>query len=176
MSGETVVEAGYRTGALGRCAEMHARFYARTVGFGRTFEAIVAAGLAEFCGRMDRPCNQLWTAVRDGRLVGTVAIDGEDMGAGTAHLRWFIVDDEARGTGAGRRLLSAAIAFCEQQRFDSIQLWTFRGLDAARRLYEAEGFALTQERPGRQWGTDVLEQRFVRPVGAQPGARPDAGA
>ncbi len=43
-----------------------------------------------------------------------------------------------------------------------VHLWTFRGLDAARRLYEANGFALVEEQPGRQWGEEVIEQRFVR--------------
>lgn len=161
------VEAGYRPGALARCAEMHALYYAREAGFGAAFEAIVASGLAEFSGRLDRPCNGLWLALREGRVVGTVAIDGEDMGPGIAHLRWFIVDDGARGGGAGRKLLSAAVAFCEAQGFDAIHLWTFQGLHAARHLYEAQGFALAEERQGRQWGTEVLEQRFVRPIAKQ---------
>ncbi|MBI1772590.1 MAG: GNAT family N-acetyltransferase, partial [Burkholderiales bacterium] len=80
-----------------------------------------------------------------------------------AHLRWFIVDDELRGGGIGRRLLKEAISFCEQQQFSEIQLWTFKGLDAARRLYEEAGFVLLEELPGRQWGEEVVEQRFSRP-------------
>ena len=43
---------------------------------------------------------------------------------------------------------------------------TFRGLDAARKLYEAYGFALAEEWPGRQWGKQMFEQRFVRPARA----------
>lgn len=158
------IEAGYRVGALARCVEMHARYYSRVVGFGCSFEALVASGLAEFSGRLDRPCNELWLAIRDEQVIGTVAIDGEDMGTGVAHLRWFIVDDDARGCGAGRKLLSAAIEFCERLGFDEIHLWTFQGLDTARHLYEAQGFSLAEERPGRQWGMEVLEQRFVRPI------------
>lgn len=162
MQDAVVVEAGYRAGAIGRCVEMHARFYAQLVGFGRTFEALVAEGMAEFVGRLDRPCNELWCARRGERIVGTIAIDGEDMGSGIAHLRWFIMDDEARGSGAGRCLLSEAVTFCEQQRFEAIHLWTFDGLRAARYLYEAFDFKLAEERLGEQWGSRVLEQRFAR--------------
>ncbi|MFZ6871340.1 bifunctional helix-turn-helix transcriptional regulator/GNAT family N-acetyltransferase [Undibacterium sp. Di27W] len=155
---------GYRPGVLGRAVEMHARYYAGFAGFGHFFEAKVASGMAEFAGRMDKSCNQLWFAMREAQVVAVIAIDGEDLGSNIAHLRWFIVDDEVRGSGIGRRLLSEAISFCEQQQFSKIQLWTFRGLDTARRLYEAAGFVLREERPGRQWGEEVMEQRFSRPV------------
>lgn len=158
------IEAGYRAGALGRCAEMHACYYAREAGFGASFEALVASGLAEFSGRLGRSCNCLWLALQEGRIVGTVAIDGEDMGPGIAHLRWFIVDDGVRGGGAGKGLLAAALGFCEAKGFDAIHLWTFRGLHAARHLYETHGFVLTEERPGRQWNAEVMEQHFVRSV------------
>jgi GNAT superfamily N-acetyltransferase len=92
-----------------------------------------------------------------------VAIDGEDLGPGIAHPRWFIVADEVRGHGVGRELLDAAVRFSDRHGFQQIQLWTFRGLDAARRLYEAQGFELVEERPGRQWGPEVMEQHFMRP-------------
>lgn len=161
-----LIESGHRPGVIGRAVEMHARFYGREVGFGRFFEAKVAAGLAEFAGRLDKPCNRLWSAVRSGgTVVGTVAVDGEDLGQGVAHLRWFIVDDGLRGGGIGRRLLAEAVAFCDARGFAETRLWTFRGLDAARRLYEAQGFVLAEELPGRQWGEAVVEQRFVRGLG-----------
>lgn len=165
LPADITIETGYRSGALARCIEMHARYYAAAAGFGLSFEAIVAAGLGAFCGRLERPQNGLWLAVQDDRIVGTVAVDGEDLGGNIAHLRWFIVDDSSRGSGAGTRLLAAAIAFCERQRFDAIHLWTFHGLHAARHLYEKHGFALVEEWQGRQWGSEVLEQRFVRPGG-----------
>lgn len=42
-----------------------------------------------------------------------------------------------------------------------IYLWTFAGLDAARRLYDDFGFRLVEEQAGETWGTRVTEQRFV---------------
>ena len=156
------VERGYRSGAIGRCVEMHAVYYARIAGFGRPFEAQVAAGMADFTARLGKPCNGLWLAVRGERIVGTVAIDGEDLGEGVAHLRWLIVADDQRGQGLGLGLLREALAFCDGEDFTETHLWTFRGLDAARRLYEAHDFLLAEERLGPQWGESVLEQRFVR--------------
>lgn len=155
-------DEGYRPGVIGRAVEMHARYYGRTAGFGRVFERRVAADMAAFAERMDRPGNGFWSASVEGAVVGTVAIDGEDLGPGLAHLRWFIVDDGLRGAGVGRALLERAMAFCDRQGFAETHLWTFRGLDAARHLYEANGFTLAEEWPGSQWGTEVTEQRFVR--------------
>lgn len=156
------IETGYAPCLVGSGAALHAAYYARAAGFGQPFEAGVASGLAEFTGRLDRRCNAVWRAMQGGSIAGMVALDGEDLGQGIGHLRWFIVADEVRGQGVGRRLLDAAVRFSDGLGLPEIHLWTFRGLDAARHLYEATGFALVEERPGRRWGPEVMEQRFVR--------------
>ncbi|MBZ8133713.1 helix-turn-helix domain-containing GNAT family N-acetyltransferase [Afifella sp. IM 167] len=157
-----VLGTGYLPGIVGRIAEMHATYYSRTSGFDAAFEGRVAAGLADFVTRLDRPQNGLWHAAKAGRIGASIAIDGEDLGAGRAHLRWFIVDSELRGAGLGGRLLAEALAFCDARGFAETQLWTFRGLDAARHLYVRHGFVLAEEYRGDQWGREVVEQRFVR--------------
>ena len=153
---------GYQTGLIARITDMHARYYARESGLGQHFESVVASGLAEFCHRLDKPVNGIWTALSGEQIVGSVAVDGEDLGSNTAHLRWFIVGDGVRGGGVGRRLLSTALAFADEQGFDETHLWTFSGLSAARHLYESMGFTLAEEWQGDQWGKAVMEQRFVR--------------
>lgn len=153
---------GYRPGLIARITEMHARYYAREHGLGRRFESLVAGGLAEFCGRPDSPRNAVWTVRQGGEIVGSLAIDGEDLGAGIAHLRWFIVDDSVRGSGAGKRLLDTALAFADERGFAETHLLTFAGLDAARHLYESRGFVLDEEHAGRHWGKELVEQSFVR--------------
>lgn len=157
------IERGYRCGIVGRAVTLHANYYARHADFGRAFEAKVAAELAEFVDRLDCPRNAIWAALRAGEIVGTIAIDGEDLGRDVAHLRWFIVDDSLHGRGVGRALLHEAIGFCDAQVFNEIVLWTFRGLDAARKLYEGCGFSLAEEKAGNSWGREVIEQKFVRP-------------
>jgi DNA-binding MarR family transcriptional regulator/N-acetylglutamate synthase-like GNAT family acetyltransferase len=154
--------SGYRPGLIGRVAEMHAAYYARHFGFGQFFESAVASGVAEFSGRLDQPCNNIWAAIQNDRIVGSIAIDGQDLGDNQAHLRWFILDDACRGEGAGNRLLGEAVRFCDQAGFAAIRLWTFQGLDAARHLYETYGFDLTHQAAGKQWGLEVIEQQFKR--------------
>ncbi len=162
--GVSVIEivAGYHPGLVARVTDMHMRYYTREHGLGRRFEALVAGGLADFCLRPDNPRNGIWTARRDGMIVGSVAVDGEDMGEDVAHLRWFIVADGLRGGGAGKRLRDAALAFVDGHGFAETHLATFAGLDAARHLYESRGFVLVEEKVGAQWGRELVEQRFIR--------------
>lgn len=143
---------------------MHAGFYSENYDFGRDFETKVASEMAQFLSRVDRPMNEVWAAMCDDEIVGSISIDGEDLGNEIAHLRWFVMDDQARGTGAGRRLLNSALQFADDQGFRETHLWTFKGLDAARRLYEQTDFALVHEAAGKQWGNEVMEQKFIRKV------------
>ena len=161
------IRAGYTPAIIGRVTELHAEYYSNLVGFGAYFETKVAGGLAEFVTRLDKPGNEIWYAEHGGRIVGSISIDGEDLGENRAHLRWFIVDPAMRGTGLGRELISRAVAFCDDRKFAKTHLWTFKGLDAARHLYEAHGFQLGDEYLGDQWGHEITEQRFVRRLGGQ---------
>ena len=156
------IARGYRPGVIGRIVQMHADYYARHSNFGQSFESLVASDMAELMGRLHNPRNEVWVALDGERMVGSIAIDGEGEG-GSAVLRCFILDDSARGKGVGRRLLAEAMKFCDEWGFSSTSLWTFQGLDAARKLYEAFGFRLVQQQEGQQWGRQVTEQCFVRP-------------
>jgi DNA-binding MarR family transcriptional regulator/GNAT superfamily N-acetyltransferase len=158
----TNVVEGYRPGCIGDIASLHARFYSEHWGFGSYFEKKVATELAEFAGALPAEGKALWLYVENGRSLASLAIDG-DVASGVAHLRWFIVDDSLRGTGVGRQLMTRAMQFVDRQRFRETYLWTFKGLDSARHLYELFGFTLTSESEGVQWGTEVTEQRFSRP-------------
>jgi GNAT superfamily N-acetyltransferase len=157
----------YRPGAIGRIVEMHAAYYARHAGFGLAFEAKVARELAAFLERLDPARDRIWLAMHDGRVEGSIVIDGIHADTEGAHLRWFIASDALRGSGAGKRLLGAALAFCDACRYPRTYLWTFAGLNPARHLYEKHGFRLVHQEPGSQWGTEVEEQRFER---AHPGS------
>ena len=148
-------------GVLGRLVEMHALYYAREWGFGPFFESKVAREVGEFALSLPRADSQIWHARRDGRVVGAIAIDGHAASEAGAHLRWFIVDDSARGSGSGARLLDAALDFCRARSFAAVYLWTFAGLDSARKLYETRGFRLAEEKEAESWGVRVREQRFV---------------
>jgi uncharacterized protein YhfF/ribosomal protein S18 acetylase RimI-like enzyme len=160
--GPRVVPA-YLPGAIGAVAALQAGYYAREHGFGAFFEAKVAREFAAFVARFDPAADGLWLLVDGGAIHGSIVIDGHDM-PGAAHLRWLIVGDGLRGTGAGRRLLDAALAFCARSGHRRIFLDTFAGLDAARSLYERAGFRLVAERAGETWGRAVHEQRFEKEI------------
>lgn len=149
---------GWLPGAIGAIAGLHGQFYAREHGFGAFFEAKVAGECAQFCSRLDPARDGLWLLVDAGRILGSIVIDGS--GDDGAHLRWFIVADELRGRGLGRRLIETAMGFCRRAGHRGVHLTTFAGLDAARALYEQQGFRLVNEADGRTWGTKVREQRF----------------
>src|SRR5258707_2408785 len=98
-----------RPGDLGAIVRMHGLTYSREFGFDATFEAYVAGPLAEFALRSSAK-ERLWIAEDGNRIVGVVAIvaASDDV----AQLRWFLVDQEARGLGLGTTLLSQAVDFC----------------------------------------------------------------
>jgi GNAT superfamily N-acetyltransferase len=147
-----------RPGDLGAIVRLHGMVYAREYGFDPTFEAYVAGPLAQFAlSRTDR--DRLWIAEHDTRLVGCIAIVAASPTE--AQLRWFLVDPSARGLGLGRLLLVEAIAFCEERGYESIFLWTVGQLTAAARLYRAAGFTRVEEKPGRRWGVEVVEERYL---------------
>jgi hypothetical protein len=56
--------------------------------------------------------------------------------------------------------MDAAMAFCARAGFSGVYLWTFSGLDAARRLYDAWGFRVTESFEDTDWGDPVLHQRL----------------
>jgi ribosomal protein S18 acetylase RimI-like enzyme len=147
-----------RPGDLGYLVYLHGTVYAREHGFDPTFEAYVAGPLAAFV-RTRSERDRLWIAERGDRIVGCIAVVGTS--AKEAQLRWFLVDPSARGLGLGKRLLREAVAFAKRCGYESIFLWTVSALTAAAHLYRSAGFEKVEERPGRQWGVEVVEERYV---------------
>lgn len=158
--GDYVIVRGPVPGVLDRIVEMHDSFYGPRWGFGPAFTRKNLSELSGFLGRFDSDCDGIWTAHVDGRIEGSVAIHGSRSSERDAELRWFLVSDALRGQGAGSQLLDQALTFCRVRALSTVCLWTFAGLDDARRLYERAGFVLTEQRLGTRWGTEVLEQRL----------------
>jgi len=154
------IAEGYFPGVLGRITEAHALYYHSRWGFDVSFEAQVARELSDFLMAFDRDRDGLWTVMENHHLAGSIAIDGRQAEFVGARLRWFIVVPEFQGTGMGFALAQQAVAFCRNKGYSKIFLWTFRGLDAARRIYEKLGFALCEEHEVLQWGRSIREQKF----------------
>jgi GNAT superfamily N-acetyltransferase len=165
MTPEIRMSKGYVPGSLGRVIELHGTYYHTHWGFGTFFEVKVAAELAAFFSRYNEDRDGFWTAAAAGRIEGAITIDGMDAHSKGAHLRWFIVSDALRGKGVGNRLIDAAMGFCRRKGYRTVYLWTFGGLDAARHLYEKAGFLPVESHTGKQWGTEVNEQRLICHLG-----------
>lgn len=146
-----------KPGDLGSIVHLHGVLYSREYGFDPTFEAYVAGPLAEFV-RAARPRERLWIAERDGRIIGCVAIVAASET--TAQLRWFLVDPSARGVGLGKQLLHEAVQFCKECDYHTVILWTVSALTTAAHLYRSVGFRKVEEKPGRMWGADVIEEKY----------------
>jgi GNAT superfamily N-acetyltransferase len=156
--GGVVVRTDLRPGDLGEIVRLHGEIYAREYGFDPTFEAYVAGPMADFV-RAASPRERLWIAEAAGRIVGCVAIVAAS--AEEAQLRWFLVVPPARGRGLGKRLLHEAVDFCRQAGYQSIFLWTVSTLTAAAHLYQAAGFRCVEQKSGRLWSADVVEEKYL---------------
>ena len=160
MTETGVTYGSYRPGVAGAITEEHAVYYHEHWGFDIRFETQVGRELSEFLRDFVEERDFFRTARVGGLFAGSVAIDGKQAALEGARLRWFIVAPPFQGRGIGRRLLREAVGFCRKAGYRRVHLWTFRGLDRARALYESEGFRLTEEHSARPWGRDILEQRF----------------
>ncbi|MGC8605634.1 MAG: GNAT family N-acetyltransferase, partial [Desulfomonilaceae bacterium] len=114
----------------------------------------------EFMGSFNPRISGFWTARMGNSFVGSIAIDGETFHTDGARLRWFIVQPDHSGKNLGKQLLAAAMEFCSSAGHNKVFLWTFRGLQCARSLYERIGFRLVEEREVAQWGGIIFEQKF----------------
>lgn len=151
---------GYFPGAIGKITELHATYYHDNWGLDVSFETQVGRELSEFISELQENRDGFWVAEVGGDFAGSVAIDGRQAGKQGARLRWLIVDPRFQGRGVGRELVKEALEFCKKAGYKKVYLWTFKGLDAARFLYERSGFRLREEHDVDQWGKNLTEQRF----------------
>jgi GNAT superfamily N-acetyltransferase len=151
---------GYYPGVVGKITELHAVYYHENWGFDVSFETQVGGELSEFVRRFDGNRDGLWVALKNGDFAGAIAIDGINAFDDGARLRWFIVDPRYQRCGIGKTLIMRAMEFCRQKGFPKVYLWTFKGLEDARRLYEAGDFRLCEASPVAQWGQNITEQKY----------------
>lgn len=136
----------------------HQDIYAREAGFDESFGLLVADILHSFCAGHDPSCERGWMAESRGTRLGTVFCMRKD--AATAQLRLFLLAPQARGQGLGKRLLRECMEFARAAGYRGMMLTTHESHRTACALYRAFGWQLTDSRPVRNYGQDLIEQTW----------------
>jgi RimJ/RimL family protein N-acetyltransferase len=163
MIEEYLIRDGYRPAIIAEVMTLEMAYFTANWGFGRQFEAKLAADMGEFFARYD-DSNDLFLGAFDcyDRLIGSITVDGINAAQHGAQLRWFVVNPSVQGRGVGQALMERIDVFLREHGYQRTFLTTFEGLEAARRLYERFGFRLVAEDPTDPWSGNVGMQTFVR--------------
>lgn len=153
---KTFTIRSHRPGDIGYIIYRHAIFYSNNYGFDNTFDAYVASGMADFISQYDSLKDHLWVVEADTIFLGSIAIVKSDEDV--AQLRWFLIEDQARGKGLGKKLLHESIEFCKCKNYKKIILWTVSNLEIARKLYAQFGFQVTTTKNHIVWGQELTEE------------------
>jgi len=153
--GRLEIRRGYEPGLIGRVGELHGRYYATAWGVGAQFEIMMTREFCDFIERYDPEWDIVLSALIDGVVVGSISILGRKPEADSAQLRFFLVDPQYQGRGAGKALLNAALEWCRERGFRKVFLWTVDHLPQSRQLYERAGFRVT---------TQCIDDRYSAPL------------
>ena len=133
---ETTVVPAYEGARLADARRLFEE-YAASLPFDLAFQGF-ARELAALPGEYAPPRGCLLVALHHGRSVGCVAL--RPLDAQTAELKRLWVQSSARGCGAGRLLVEAALQAARDAGYSRVRLDTTPGMDAAQRLYRSLGF------------------------------------
>jgi GNAT superfamily N-acetyltransferase len=138
---------------------LHREVYEREYGLDRGFADGVATQMAELRRRgFPGPREGLWVEEDAGAPLGTITLIEESLALG--RLGHLVLAPQARGTGAGRRLVETVLEAARAAGYERLQLFTFADLRAAGRLYRSVGFALADSEDAVRWGRRMDWQRY----------------
>lgn len=122
------------------------------------FDKYIDKSIAAFVDEYNMKKDCMFMLEYYGKLAGSIAIKHIDNN--TAQLRFFLIEPEARGKGAGRKMIDTIMNFCREKGYQHIFLWTISNQKVARHLYNSYGFQITYTQENHDWGTDVIEERW----------------
>ncbi|MFE7891363.1 GNAT family N-acetyltransferase [Streptomyces sp. NPDC057412] len=88
-------------------------------------------------GEVVLPSQETWVADSEGRVVGLMVLDGDQLAQ-------LYLDPDWRGRGVGDRFVDLA----KRRRPDGLSLWTFQVNDPAHRFYARHGFVAAETTDG----------------------------
>lgn len=146
-------------GDLGMIVHRHGALIAREFGWDIRFEALCARIIAQFVANYDASSERAYIVEQGGDVVGSLFLMRENDT--TARLRLLYVEPHLRGQGIARRLLTRAIDQARAMGYETLILFTNKGLDAAAHLYRDLGFEMTNEAPHDLFGEDQMGQDWT---------------
>jgi DNA-binding MarR family transcriptional regulator/GNAT superfamily N-acetyltransferase len=149
-----------RPGDFGWVVSVNGALYAEEYGWDATYEGLVAQIVGDFVRDFDPARERCWIADRDGENVGCIFLVKHPERAGVAKLRLLIVHPSARGQRVGRRLVDECVRAARELGYHTMTLWTQSILTSARKIYQAVGFRLVDERPNHMFGKDLVSQTW----------------
>jgi GNAT superfamily N-acetyltransferase len=154
------IRPGDAAGDINELVRVNAEVFEPEYGLSPAFANDMAVQLAELhrSGWPGAPGDGLWMAELDGGVVGGVTL--RDLGGGLARLGHLALRPEARGTGAGWRLIEAVLDAARAAHYDRIELMTFSALTAARDLYRRAGFEMMSTEHTVRWGREMDWERW----------------
>ena len=144
-----------KPGDLGWIVYRHGTVIAEEFGWDEHFEGLIAEIVGEFVKNYDATSDRGIIAEHDGEIAGSVFLVRAD--ATSAKLRVLYVEPHMRGHGLGRKLVEKAVREAKKIGYAKVTLWTTRGLDSARKIYENAGFRLVDETPNTEFSSTRLE-------------------
>ena len=162
---EPITLHGHRPGDMGWIVSRQSALYAEEYGWTTEYEALASEIVAQFLKTFDPARERCWIAERDGAPAGAVMIVKQSETV--AKLRLLHVEPWARGLGIGRRLIDECIQFARAAGYRTVTLWTQANLLAARRLYQAAGFACVSQEPHHRFGQDLVAETWELPLDAE---------
>lgn len=137
-------------------AQRHVMQFAKDYGWNEEFEAVVTEATSDFIRNFDATGERCWVADMEGEVVGSVFV--VRVSDEVAELRLLFVDPKVRALGIGSKMLKEATRFARYAGYKKMVMWTESIFDHAAKLFESEGFKLTEETPHKRFGRDMVGQ------------------